>query len=186
MGTFNTLDNVQMRSFSGDALVTTTYRDDGITRGFGFVFEKNFSIGIGATLYVLFDYTTYTPSASQAGLIYIMPPSFSTTSGLVTVNLYRGTDYAGGTPFIAYNPNTTATKTQSATTLTSGATGVTKGTLALEFIVGGQAQGNQTAAGTSEGASFFIRRNNVKSLVEIVNSSGAAITFHYSQVLYEI
>ena len=170
-------------SNSGDALITTTYNADGTTKGLGFLFEKNISIGTGATVYVLFNYTTYT---SGNGIVYILPPFFHTTSGPVTVNLYRDTNYTGGTPFPAINPNTLAAKTTAETTLTIGPTGTVKGTLALEYLVGGASQGNQSAPGDATGISFFIRDNTKKSLVEIVNNSGASITFHYGQMLFEI
>ena len=151
-----------------------------------FFFEKNISILSGATTYILFDYTTYIKKPGQAGLIYVLPPFFHTTVGPVSVNLYRDTDYAGGTKFDATNPNTLATKKTSETTLTINPTGSTKGTLALEYLIGGQSQGANSASGDSTGISFFIRDNTKKSLVEIVNTSGSAITFHYGQMLYEI
>jgi hypothetical protein len=56
----------------------------------------------------------------------------------------------------------------------------------MEYLVGGQAHGNNSAQGDATGISFFIRDNTKKSLVEIVNNSGSAITFHYGQMLYEI
>lgn len=173
-------------SASGDAIVATSYADDGITRGQAYLFEKNFAIGSGTTLNILFNYTTYTPSGSQIGQIYVMPPTFSTTAGPVTVNIYRGTDYTGGTEFDALNPNTLAPNTTSETTLTTGPTGSVKGTLVLEYLVGGASQGNQSASGSASGIAFFVRDNTTKTLIEIVNSSGSAITFHFGQVFYEI
>ncbi len=139
----------------------------------------------GAILHILFDYSTYIPGPTDFGKVFILPPSFATTAGPVIVRLWRGSDYSGGTPFFAYNPNITAVKTQSATTLTVGPTGNNKGTVALEYLIGGDSQGNQAASGAATGLSFFIRSNSGKALVEIENLSGSAITFHYGQVLYE-
>lgn len=173
-------------SVSGDALLTTSYADDGITSGKGYIFEKNFTIASGATLNIVYDYTTYTPSGTQFGQVYVMPPTFSTTAGPVTVSVYRGTDYAGGTEFDAINPNTTVANTTSETTFTYGATGTVKGTLVLDYLVGGASQGNQSASGATSGLAFFIRGTTQKTLFEIVNSSGSSITFHFGQVIYEI
>lgn len=173
-------------SASGDALVSTSYADDGLTRGKAYLFEKNFAIGSGTTLNILFDYTTYTPSGTQIGQVYVMPPTFSTTVGPVNVNIYRGTDYTGGTEFDAINPNTLVANTTSGTTLRTGPTGSVKGTLVLEYLIGGASQGNQSASGSSSGLAFFIRDNTSKTLIEIVNNSGSAITFHFGQVFYEI
>lgn len=181
------LVGVEQCSASGDAVRVTTYADDFTTRGNSFLFEKNISILTGATALVLFDYTTFVPvPGKEIGLVYVYAPNFQTTSGPVYVNLYRGTDYAGGTEFDAVNPNTTATKTTSGTTLTLGPTGTVKGTLSMEYLVGSQSQGNQSAGGETHGLSFFIVPNTRKSLVEIVNNSGSAIIFHYGQTFFEI
>lgn len=173
-------------SYSADAVLTTDYAQDTIVQGHGFVFEKNFAIASGGTLYILFDYTTYTPAEGQAGIVYILPPFFSTTAGPVSVTVYRGTNYTGGTAIPVLNPNTMAAKTAAGTTVSFGATGSTKGTVALEYLVGGASQGNQSASGSAAGLSFFIRPNTSKTLVEVVNNSGQSITFHNAQLLFEI
>lgn len=176
----------EQASFSGDAVLTTGYDDDSIVRGLGFTFEKNFSILSGATLNILVDYSAWAPEEDEYGLIYILPPVFRTTAGPVIVNVYRGTDYTGGTEFDAINPNTTASKTTSGTTFTSGATGSTKGDIVLEYLVGGAGIGPANTAGSSTGLGFFIRTASDKTLVEVVNNSGNDITFNYSQLLFEI
>jgi hypothetical protein len=175
--------SISQTSFSGDAILQTGYADDGIVRGIGFVIAKNFTIANAGTLYILFDYT---PHTAGAGLIYVMPPMFEASSGKCLVNVYRGTNYAGGTAFKAYNANQLASKAESSTVLTSGPTGTNKGTLALEFLVGQDSQGAFRGGGTSQDISFYVRDNTAKTLVEIVNLSGQEITFHYGQVFYEI
>ncbi len=173
-------------SFDETGHVTTTYADDYTIRGNAFVFEKNFTIASGGTLNILVDYSTYTPTAEQEGLIFIYPPQFSTTAGAVMVNVYRGTNYSGGTEFDAINPNTTASKTTSGTTFTSGATGSTKGTEVLNYLVGASSTNQNSGGGSVSGLQYFIRPNTDKTLVEIVNNSGEEITFKYGQGLYEI
>lgn len=173
-------------SQSKDAVLVTSYADDFTTRGASFLFEKNIAIASGGTALVLFDYTTYIPGPGQIGQVYVYAPIFQSTVGPVTVNLYRGTNYTGGTEFDASNPNTLHAKITSGTTLTLGPTGTVKGTLTMEYLVGGQSQGNNSAAGATQGLSYFITNNTRKSLVEIVNNSGSAITFHYGQIMFEI
>lgn len=174
-------------STSGDAVLTTTYADDFTTRGKSFLFERNISISNGGTAYVLFDYRTYTPDPGDSGLVFIFPPSFATTAGPVTVKLYRDTGYSGGTPVTVSNPNTLAPKRTAGTTIAIGPTGSDKGTLAMEYLVGGGSGGvGNSMPGNTTGLSFFIRNNTKKSLVEIVNGAGSDITFHYGQILYEI
>lgn len=174
-------------SMSRDAVLTTDYAGDYTTRGNSFLFEKNIAIANGATAYVLFDYKTFIPLSGQSGMIFVFPPSFQTTAGPVTVNLYRDTGYLGGTPVILSNPNTLAPKRASGTTVSMGPTGTNKGTLAMEYLVGGGSAGvGNSIAGSTEGLSFFIRNNTKKSLVEIINGAGTDIIFHYGQILYEI
>jgi len=176
----------EQSSFSGDALLQTNYADDFTVRGNAFLFEKIITIASGESAFVLWDYTTFLPAPGQIGQVFVYKPFFETTAGPVTVNLYRGTNYAGGTQFLAYNPNTNHAKQSSSTTLTLGPTGTVKGTLSMEYLVGGQGLGNQSGAGSTAGLSFFIVNNTRKSLVEIVNGSGKEIKFHYGQMLYEI
>lgn len=168
-------------SFSGDAKIITTYKDNFTTSGKAFLFEKNFAIADDGSLYILIDYTTY-----SGDNVFILPPQFGATDGAVVVNVYRGTDYTGGTEFDAINPNTTVAKTTSATTLTYGATGTTKGTEVLNYLVGASSTPLFSGGGGASGASFFIRQTTSKTLVEVVNNSGSDIIFHYGQVLFEI
>jgi len=178
--------NPKQTSYSGDALLTTGYGDDFTTRGNAFLFETNIIILSGGTAYVLFDYTTFVPLPGQIGQVFIYPPTFQTTAGPVTIQLYRDTEYTGGTPIVVSNPNTLVQKKVAGTTIAVGPTGSVKGTVGPSYLVGGASQGNQNGAGSTSGLSFFIRDNKKKSLVEIVNSSGSSITFHYGQILYEI
>jgi len=174
-------------SYSHDAVLVTSYKDDYITRGNGFLFERNISIANGATALILFDYRTYHPALGQLGQIYIYPPFFQTTAGPVTVNLYRDTNYSGGTPYAIVNPNTLAKKKVSGTTISLAPTGTVKGDLAMVYLVGGGTGGVGNASpGATEGISYFIRDNSKVSLVEIVNGAGADITFHYGQMIFEI
>jgi hypothetical protein len=173
-------------SSSGDAVLTTDYAGDTVVRGKAFVFEKNVQIAAGVTLYILFDYTTFIPAVDESGIVFVSPPSVATTSGPVQVKVYRGTDYSGGSTFKAINPNTIAAKSESGTTFSIGPTGSNKGIVSLEYLVGGQSQGNNSASGQTVGLEFFIRSNTSKTLVEIINQSGANITFHNGHIFYEI
>lgn len=178
--------SLSQTSSSGDAVLTANYFDDSVVQGKAFVFDRNFTILSGGTLYLLIDYTTYIPLPTQQGRVYVGPPVFTTSAGPVKVNVYRDTYYSGGNKLIAFNPNTLATKTQSGTTFTYGATGSNKGVLSLEYLVGGEGQGNNSANGSASGLGFYVRGNNTKTLVEIINQAAKDITFNNSQMYYEI
>jgi len=181
-----TLISKQHLSQSGDAVLITDYARDGVVAGKGFAFEKNFAIANAATLYILIDYTTFIPASDEAGLIFVMPPAFQTSAGPVTVTIFRGTNYTGGTEFDCINLNTLMEKSTSGTTFTTGATGSIEGSTVLEYLVGGLSQGNQSASGATSGISFFVRPNTAKTLIKIVNGAAADIVFHFAQVIYEI
>lgn len=173
-------------SASGDAILTTDYSSDTIVRGQGFSFSQNFTLGIGASLFVLWDFRTFDDLVNQAGVIYILPPFFQTTKGYLEVKVYDGGDYAGGTALRVFNPNALSPRQTPQTTITSGATGSDNGTLFFEMIIGGDSQGNQSSAGASKGTDFFVRSNKGKSLVEIINFSAAEIKLNYSETFFEL
>ena len=178
-------------SISKDAWLSTTYADDFIVRGKAFTISKNFTIAVSGVLRILVDYTTFIPAADELGQIFVFPPVFSTTAGPVTVDVYRDTDYTGGTEAVVFNPNTTVQKTLAGLTLTTGnttqITGSVKGDIVLQYLVGLATPGVSGASGgAATGLSFLISRNTDKTLLEVTNASGAEITFHYGQVFYEI
>lgn len=178
-----TLISKQHLSQSGDAVLITTYDGDATVAGSGFVMKKSFSMTNAQVLSFLIDYTTYHPTPDQSGQVYVMPPAFKSTDGPVHVAIYRGTDYiAGATALHLYNPNTSHPKTESATQFTQGATGSNKGTVVLEYLIGGDG----ASGGDDGGGSFFIRPNTGKTLIEVTNSSGGNITFNWFQQLFEI
>ena len=169
-------------SFSKNAQVVTSFENDYGVRGNGFPLQKNFTIASAATLFVLIDYTTY---SNDDGFIFILPPVFTASAGKVIVNVYRGTDYSGGTE-IEVNSNNTIIGNVLETTITHGATGSDKGTSSLEYLVGASSTNQNSGGGISAIGPPFIRNNCCKTLVEIINQSGEEIVFNYSQMFYEI
>lgn len=178
-------------SVSGDALKNTSYADDALTAGYGFVFEKNFTITGSSTRYLLIDYSQYVPTEPwQTGRVFIFPPSMNTSSSYCMVNVYRDTNYIadGGTRLYPLNANTMpeVTKTTSGTVWTVDPTGTDKGDIVLEYLVGTASTNQSGGGGTAQGLSFFIRPNTSKTLVEVVNGNGDGIILHYGQLLFEI
>ena len=170
------------KSNAGDAVLTTDYDGDYTVKGNGFLLQKNFAIASGATLLILLDYTTYTGTGKS---IFLKPAVFSTTHGPVKVTVYRGANYTGGTAVPAYNMNTIIGG-ESKTTITQGPTGTVKGTPVQEWLVGSGATNQSSGGGATEVKANIIRPNSGKTLMEIVNESGNAITFNLVQQLFEI
>jgi hypothetical protein len=99
--------------------------------------------------------------------------------------VYRGTDYTGGTAML-YSARNTIAGVSPQISITLGATGTDKGTIALRYLVGTQSQGTNRAGGTQQGIVPFVRDNLSKTLVEFVNESGSDIQVSYGQVFYEL
>lgn len=181
-------------SNTNDAVLTTTYQNDFIARGYGFALEDVFDISDGDTINILIDYTTYTEFNDSAvdlihqgrvGTIFVLPPLMGTTSGPVIVSVYRGGDYTGGTG-VLYSKRNTISDVEPQITITKDATGSDKGEISLRYLVGGQAQGPNRAGGSTNPNIPFIRDNTDKTLVEIDNQSGSNIQFSYNQIFYEL
>ena len=182
------------RTNAGDALLSSTYDGDYLARGYAFALEGNFAIATGTTLYMLIDYTTYDDFSfanvdnirtARNGVVFIMPPRMATTDGPVQVNVYRGTNYTGGTATL-YSKRNTISDIDPQITITTGATGDDKGILALSYLVGRSTTNQSSGGDTASGSVPFIRSNEGVTLVEIVNESGVDIIFSYGQTFYEI
>ena len=178
---------LQSFSYSGDAIKHTSYADDAITTGFGFLVEKNINIPASSTRYMLLDYTGYSPTEEwQTGRVFIFPPTISVSKGALIVNVYRGTDYVGGDTFSCINPNTIASKSESGTVWTLDPTGSDRGILSLQYLIGVSGTNQSSGGGNAEGLSFFIRPNTGKTLVEMVSDETDPVTLNYGQLLFEI
>lgn len=169
-------------SFTKNAHLATDQRTNSVFKGVKFLIQKNFSIAASGSLYILIDYTTYLGDGKQ---IVIEPATFSSSYGPVIVNIYRGTDYTGGTPIPAYNVNTLI-GTKSQTTFTQGATGTAKGTVTQEFLVGSGSTNQSSGGGAATSAGLIVRGNDGKTLIEILNESGETATVNFLQEFYEI
>ncbi|MCP4394964.1 MAG: hypothetical protein GY804_11965 [Alphaproteobacteria bacterium] len=169
-------------SHSKDGQVVTSYADNYGVKGNGFTLQRNFAIASGASLYILIDYTTFT---KPTGFIFVQPPIFSAGAGEVLVNVYRGSDYSGGSVIEVLSNNTVINNTME-TTITENPTGTVLGDSVLEYLVGSKSTNQNSGGGSISIGPPFIRNNTGKTLVEIVNNSGENTTFNYSQVFFEI
>lgn len=178
----------------GDAHLMTTYADDYMARGYGFAIEEVFEIASGTSLFLNIDYTTYTDFSfsccdniriPRKGWVFILPPNMITSAGPVVVDVYRGGDYSGGSA-VLYSSRNTLSDVEPQITITQGATGTDKGTLSLQYLVGGDATFFARGGAAMAPNIPFLRDNTDTTLVEIRNESGYAIFFGYNQVFYEI
>jgi hypothetical protein len=137
---------------------------DYVDLGYAYALEDNFSITSGSTINILIDYTTYTdfsPSsldnrgAQRNGYIIIGPPFFQADTGPMEVVVYRGTDYSGGSA-TSYAKMNTLSDAAPQLTITQGATGSDKGTVALRYLVGSKANTGFARGGGFQGSAARI------------------------------
>lgn len=138
-------------SFSGDALLTTTYLDDYIVRG------NIFTIGISQDLTqdTPIYFTSEILGVPSIKALLLLPILINPTEGYVELNIYEDTDYTGGATIVPTNRNRGSSITNEVS-INVGATGADKGTLLSLSNVFGVAGTNQSAGGGQSSTSNAI------------------------------
>ena len=151
-------------------------------QGREFLHQNVYNMSIVASMNFLIDYTQHT---SNKGIIIAIPAFYDTTYGPVRINVYRQSEYDGGSSVNFYCSNTIK-NTIMETKVYSGATGTEKGIL-TESRNAGHGATNQSSGGDSSiSGTEFIRGNLGKTLIEITNNSGENIELTFAQTFYEI
>lgn len=167
-------------SYSKDGLVTTSYADDYIVRGYGFSLQRVISIGNGSTKYLLVDPSNYTGDSVFGSAL-----DFSTTAGAVYVYISTNHDYSGGDELTTFNRNLTSNNT-AATIITENPTGTNDGGEPIQYIVGTASTNQNSGGATRVNRSIFILSPAYTYLVKIVNSAGEDINFEIDFTWFEI
>lgn len=147
-----------------------------------FYHRSVYTVADGATLNFLLDYSTHT-SGSQR--IIAVPGFYQVSNDLVTVQVYSGTDYSGGTA-VTFRSTYPDKGVSLETSVTTGATGTDLGTL-IDTMEVGTSSTNQNAGGGSmtEGILINIPSDVGSGLLVITNDSGNSINITFLQILYE-
>ena len=72
----------QQATFSGDAVLTSTYADDAVVRGNAFIIETVFSLGASATSYIEVN-----PTALVGKRLVVMPTGWGLSASYAQVTL---------------------------------------------------------------------------------------------------
>lgn len=184
-------------SFSGDAFLSTDYANDAIVKGYAFEVEFRLTIAGSGTADVWINYSSYTDHSDivhsngarvgRIGAVVINPPDMSATAGPVFIDVYR-------TPTVTPETGTEIRRIRKNTTVDNfpqvewilNPTVTDVGQAPFQYLVGTQGQGNVSGGGSSLTGSPFYRGTDGSTLVRIANQNAQAITFHYSQLWYEI
>lgn len=168
------------------SILFSMYSEDQLTNleneGRCFYHRNVYTIADSASLIILLDYSSHTSGSKR---IIAIPGFYQVSNDLVTVKVYSGTDYTGGTAINFYStyPDKGITFESS---VTYGATGSDLGTL-IDTMEVGTSSTNQNAGGGSskEGIKINIPANSGNGLIVISNESGNSINLTYLQIFYE-
>lgn len=166
------------KSFSGDAVLTTTYADDYIVRGQAFQVQKRIALGSAETLYLVFDFST-----AIGKTIFTLPIVGSTTAGLVYLDTFIADSYTGGSPITALPINSISSNTSLAT-IKSGVTPTGSSNL-REYSIGIKAT-NQASGGAPIGGQTPKLFTGSRLVFKFVNQESAANVVTLGFTWYEL
>lgn len=166
-------------SFSGDAIVSTNYRDDYIVRGNSFANEAVRTIDV-STLTNNTEYFVLDTSACDCSQVFKLPISLIPSSGTVTVNLYEDTDYEAGTTEVLslVNRNRLSNKTAKAILALNDTPGEDKGTLLLSTLFGTDSTNQSSGGGEGASANALILDPSKKYLFELIYSEDCTVGYN--------
>ena len=173
--------NSDVLSFSKNAIKATTYLDDYIIQGFVFSLSAVQTLNASATINFLL-----TPIST--GYSVIMPPfDIKSSATYVKILIYEDTNYTGGTAVTSLiNRNRTSTNTFKST-LTTGATGASKGNLLITHAIFASDSPAGSAVSASAGSSIpLILSPAKKYLVEIANQEAVTTNIEIDVLIPEI
>lgn len=173
-----------VNSFSEDGIITTTYANDYSTRGNNFMFVNTASIAGETTVNFLIDLS----SVPSDNTIFVETISLISSASEVSMCIYEGADYTGGTTVTGYNANRNVSDSYNFV-VTTGATdsGSGKGTLIRKkSAFGSTGVAHTTAGGTAIDDKFVILNNTKKYLIELTNEGTDATKVSYSVNTFEI
>lgn len=160
-------------SYSKDALVTTSYRDDNIVRGNIFSYGIIVSAVSETPIYYTFDKGDLT----EFNALFLLPIVINPTNGYVQLNIYEDTLYSGGTQIYATNRNRNSSITQKGIVRTAPTVTVTKGTLlSLSEISGVDSTNQNSGGGRAESADALVLDVAKRYLFEFIPSETGLIS----------
>lgn len=159
-------------SYSGDAILATTYLDDNIVAGNVYSITISQSMTEETAIYFTSEYTTPTINAA-----FLLPICIHPVSGYAVLNIYEDTGYTGGDAITPTNRNRTSGNTAEVT-VKLGAAGESKGTLILTCVFGTEGSGlpiGGHGGGDGGSANSLIMNLGKRYLYELTNSETAVV-----------
>lgn len=161
-------------AFSFDAVRTTTYADDYISRGKGFQVVRTIEIDTETTVKFAADFSV----VDSDKIIFILPVVMASSDSPVHVKTYGITTYTGGTAYPPINLNLIPPVTVAQGVLKHSVTSSdTPGDSLREYEIGSAGNPVTTRGGTTEGASPLIAPSGSIFILEAENYSATNATF---------
>lgn len=166
-------------SNSGDALLTTGYRDNYINKGQSYANEAiRIQTGANTEFFVL------DASLCDCDKVYKLPISVAPSAGYVTVALYEATNYVGVTALTFINRNRTISTLPKTTLKLCSVAGTIKGTELFNTLFGTEATRQNAGGGSGASSNALILDTTKKYLFEVYNSE--ACTIGYNMEIVEV
>lgn len=169
------------KSFSGDAVLTTDYERDYITRGMAFEVQRRITLTSQQTLYLEFNI-----ALAVGKIVYSLPIKATTPGGNVFLDTYYATSSTGGSVLMVPNNLNALSANVALTTVKTGVTPSGTASGLREYSIGSKAT-NQAAGGGPIGAGYAKVLGNSKPLYfKFVNQESSTVTVDLGFVWYEI
>lgn len=170
-----------VRSYSQDGIVTTSYSDDYIIRGKSFQIARIFNLSTGVTKFV-FDCS----DVDDSKRVFVLPLRFGADDGPMQIKTYQAT-YSGGSSIPPINLNTLSDTTSQVSILNDVTSSDSPGDDLREYLIGSSG-GIFTAGrgGQIDGEGSVILDNTAVFLIDVDNQSGGDANFRLGIVWFEI
>jgi len=181
MGIGDHLVHLDQDSYSKDAVLTTSYADDYITRGKGFQVQKRVTLSGSQTLYIEFN------TALASGLmVYSLPMNITPNQGNVFLDTYNVDSTTGGSVYTVPLNLNALSDNQSVVTIKYGIT--TSGTITnlREYSFGAPLTNQSSGGGTTAGDSPKILDNTKPLILKLMNQETETVVLDVNAVWYEI
>jgi len=168
-------------TFSGDAVLTSTYADDAIVQGYGYIVETTFPLGASATAYIEVN-----PTAMVNQRLTVQPTQWGITASNIEVTLGVANAFSGGTAITFINKNYAFSTSRPAKTICKiNATPTTPIDSQIKFMVGTTVSGAVRGGGNFEGGGIQILNPILIYYFKVVNQTSTAGVVSMSLQIFE-
>jgi uncharacterized FAD-dependent dehydrogenase len=171
----------QQCTHSGNAVLTSTYHDDCIVAGDGYIIEYTFNLASNATIYVEVN-----PTAMVDKRLTVFPTDWGMSASYALVTLGVCSSCSGGTAVTFLNRNYYFASSNPAATLCNvNATPTDPVDSPIRFVVGTATQGVNIGGGTYHSGGMQILDPTLDYYFKVVNQTNVAAIVTMNIQIYE-